>query len=91
VVGTDRSFTLSGQPVGKHRLTLAVSDGYDVSQSTADFEVVEQGAAAADNSLLLIVGLLAVLAVVVVIAVLARGKKKPPAEPEKLKQVELKW
>jgi CHASE3 domain sensor protein len=68
-----------------------VSDGTEVAQSTADFEVVEQGAAAADNSLYLIVGLLAVLVVVVVIAIAVRGKKKPPAEPAKLEQVELKW
>jgi len=91
LVGTNRSFLLTGLAVGKHRLQLVVSDGTAVAQSTAEFEVVEQSAAAADTSMYLIGGLLAVLVVVVVIAVAVRGKKKPPAEPEKLKQVELKW
>jgi len=91
LVGTNRSFSLSDLAVGKHRLQLAVSDGAATVQSTADFEVVEQGGVAADYSMAMIGGLLVVLVVTVVIAVLARGKKKPPAKPAELKQVELKW
>jgi len=91
IIGSNQSFSLTGLPVGKHRLQLVVSDGTAVAQSTADFEVVEQSAAAADTSLYLIGGLVVVLVVVVVIAIAARGKKKPPAKPAELRQPELKW
>ncbi len=91
LVGTNRSFSLSGLPLGKHRIQLAVSDGMAVAQSTAEFEVVEPGASAADTSLYLVGGLIAVLAVVVVIAVAVRGRKKPPPEPAALQQPVLKW
>ncbi len=91
LIGTNQSFQLTGLAVGKHRVQLSVSDGTAVVQQTADFEVVEQGAAAADTSMYLIGGLLAVLAVAVVIAVLARGKKKEPVKPADFKQPELKW
>jgi len=77
--------------VVKHRVQLVVSDGTAVAQSTAEFEVVEPGAAASDNTMYMIGGLLAVLAAVVVIAVAARWKKKPPVKPAEIQQPVLKW
>jgi len=92
VIGTNQSFVLTGLSVGKHRVQLVVSDGTAVAQSTADFEVVEPGAAAAvDTSLYLVVGLVVALVVVVAIAVAVRGKKKEPEKPAEFQQPALKW
>jgi|GEM_PF-2130742 len=91
LIGTNASLTLSGLPVGKHRLQLAVSDGTAVVQQTLDFEVVEPGAAAADYGLYIVGGIAAGVVVSIAIALMARGRKKEPAAPAKLEQPVLKW
>ncbi len=91
VLSTNPSFSLSSLAKGKHRITVAVSDGLAVADNSVTIEVVEPSSAGLDMTVLLgVVAAVAVVAGIAAVMVMRRGRKAKPA-PAPLKQVDVKW
>jgi len=91
VIGTGQSFSLSTLSVGKHRITVTVSDGLVTAENTVTIEVTAPAEKGTDPMMLAVIAVaIGAAAAVAGLVMMMRGKKREAA-PAVRQQPELKW
>jgi hypothetical protein len=91
VLSTTPTFSLPNLAMGRHRVTVTVSDGLATAENTVTIEVGEPRAGGLDTTMLLgIVAAVVVVAGLAAVVMMRRGRK-PAAAQAPLKQIEVKW